>query len=78
MKVAWIAMAVLALLALALYLELRPAPHDESGLQKPGPSSVMRAIRRRQAAQATRERQQKAAQLEGALRADAGAAPTNP
>ena len=78
MKVAAIAMAVLAVLALALYLELRPAPHDESGLQRPGPSSVMRAIRRRQAAQTMRERQEKAVQLEGALRSDAGAAPANP
>jgi hypothetical protein len=79
MKVAGIAMGVLAVLALALYLELRPESHDEqSPAQHPGPSSVMRAMRRRQAAQAMKARQDKAGQLGGALPADAGAGPANP
>ena len=71
MKVALIAMGILALLALALFLEGRQKNVEET--PHLGPSSLIRGIRRRAMVRAAREQQQRAMQLEGALLADAGA-----
>ena len=79
MKVALVAMSVLALVALALFLEGRHTeqPDDPSAPPR-GPSTLLRGIRRRAALRQAQEIQGRALEMEGALQMDAGAAPATP